>query len=137
MNTRLEKQIKWYDSKANTAHKRYKCLQTIEIITATLIPLLSGYTTHIFFAVLVGILGSVIAIIGSIIKLNKYQEIWIEYRSTCEKLKYQKYLYITNCAPYNDADETKENLFVRTIEGIITSENYHWKNNQIDKKNSK
>lgn len=136
LDTRLDEQIKWYDDKANIAQKRYKCFQIIEIILATCIPLLSGYASHKFIAILVGILGLVIAIIESIVKLNKYHENWIEYRSTCEKLKYHKYLFITNCAPYNDNDETKENLLIKTIEAIIVSENYQWKISQIEKKNS-
>ena len=47
---------------------------------------------------------------------------------TCEMLRYQKHLFLTDSAPYNTEDETIENIFVRNIENIISSENNQWKN---------
>ena len=51
-------------------------------------------------------------------------------------LKYQKYLFLTSSAPYNDQDETIENIFIRNIENIISSENNQWKNINATKKNA-
>lgn len=135
IKNRLDEQIKWYDDKSNSAQKKYKIFQYIKIILASIIPLLSGYSSNFSIAIIIGICGSIIAIIESIIELNKYHENWIEYRSTCELLKYHKYLYITNSSPYNNSDETKDNLFIRNIETIISSENNNWKINQKEKKN--
>lgn len=126
---RVDDQIKWYDEKSQEAQKWYKRLQKIEIILAALIPLLSGYTTSCAqIAFVVGLFGAIIAVIESVSKLNKYHENWIQYRSTCEMLRYQKHLYLTKSAPYNTQDETIENIFVRNIENIISSENNQWKN---------
>jgi len=126
---RVDNQINWYDKKSQDAQKRYKQLQITEIILASLIPLLSGHMASCkYMAVIVGLFGAVIAVIESISKLNQYHENWIQYRSTCEMLRYQKHLYLTESAPYNRQDETIENIFVRTIETIISSENNQWKN---------
>ena len=126
---RVDDQITWYDKKSQEAQKWYKRLQVAEIILAALIPLLSGYSTScVQIAVIVGLFGAIIAVIESVSKLNKYHENWIQYRSTCEMLRYQKHLYLTETAPYNRQDETIENIFVRTIENIISSENNQWKN---------
>lgn len=126
---RVNDQIKWYDEKSQEAQKWYKRLQIAEIILAALIPLLSGYSTScVQIAFIVGLFGAIIAVIESVSKLNKYHENWIQYRSTCEMLRYQKHLYLTESAPYNRQDETIENIFVRTIENIISSENNQWKN---------
>ena len=129
MKARVDDQISWYDKKSLHCQKVYKFYQTTEIIIAAFIPLLSGYSDkHISIAIIVGIMGAIIAIIESITKLFKWHENWIEYRTTCELLRYQKHLYLTKSAPYNTEPETIDNLFVRNIENIISSENNKWKN---------
>ena len=129
LEKRVDDQINWYDQKSKDAQKWYKRLQKAEIILASLIPLLSGYVaSNKCIAFIVGLFGAVIAVIESISKLNKYHENWIQYRSTCEMLRYQKHLYLTGSAPYNNQDETIENIFVHNIENIISSENNQWKN---------
>ena len=126
MEKRVDDQISWYDAKSVHCQKIYKFYQTAEIIIAALIPLLSGYSNmHIS-----------IAIIESITKLFKWHENWIEYRTTCELLRYQKALYLTKSAPYNTEPETIDNIFVRNIENIISSENNKWKNINLQEDNS-
>ena len=115
---RLDPQIEWYSKKSKHCQKLYKTIQIIEIILAATIPLLSGYSDILLIS---------ITILESIAKLNKYHEYWIQYRSTCEILKYQKHIYLTSSAPYNKEDESVDNLFVRNIEQIISSENNQWK----------
>lgn len=125
---RVDNQINWYDKKSTTAQKFYKLYQIIEIILAALIPLFSGYATVCpLIPIIIGIFGATIAVIEAITKLYKFHENWIQYRSTCELLRYQKYLYITGSAPYNKDEETIDNIFVRNIENIISSENNQWK----------
>ena len=126
---RVDDQINWYDKKSQEAQKWYKLLQIIEIILASLIPLLSGYTSSCKkLSIIIGLFGAIIAIIESVSKLYKFHENWIQYRSTCQMLRYQKHLYITGSAPYNKEDETIENIFIRNIENIISSENNQSKN---------
>ena len=125
---RVDNQIDWYDKKSIEAQKWYKRLQKAEIVLAAFIPLLSGYATNKCIAFIIGAFGAIIAIIESISKLNKYHENWIQYRTTCEMLRYQKHLFLTGSAHYNSENETIENIFVRNIENIISSENNQWKN---------
>lgn len=133
IKTRVNDQIDWYDKKSISCQKKYKITQTIEIILAALIPLLSGYAKDcIIIAIIIGTLGAAIAIIESLTKLYKWHENWIEYRTTCELLRYQKHLYETKSAPYNSEPESIENIFVRNIENIISSENNKWKMVNID-----
>lgn len=129
IETRVDPQIKWYSSKSKHCQKMYKRFQVTEIVLASFIPLLSAYSEKCWIiAFVVGVFGAIIAIIESVTKLYKYHENWIQYRTTCELLKYQKHLFLTNSYPYNDSDETKENIFVKNIENIISSENNQWKN---------
>ena len=138
LKERVDDQINWYDQKSKSAQKWYKRLQIAEIILASLIPLLSGYMpSYKWIAFIVGLFGAIIAVIESITKLNKYHENWIQYRSTCEMLRYQKHLYLTGSAPYNNQNETIDNIFVRNIESIISSENNQWKNLNTARENAK
>lgn len=137
---RVDNQIEWYDVKSNTCQKRYKIIQVIEIVSASAIPILSGYATKAFaIPIVIGILGAVIAIMESIVKLEKYHENWIEYRSTCELLRYQKNLFLTSSSPYSEnGEESTFNVFVKNIEQIISSENNQWKiHNTKDKPDDK
>lgn len=133
---RVDDQINWYDKKSKTSQNIYKFFQTVEIILAALIPLLSGYVDDsCLIPITIGVFGAIIAIIESITKLFKWHENWIEYRSTCELLRYQKHLYLTQSAPYNTAPESVENMFVRNIENIISAENNKWKSiNTLEEK---
>ena len=135
---RLDPQINWYDKKSMEAQKAYKIFQITEIVLASIIPLLTGYSNvHFSIPIIVGIFGAVIAIIESLTKLYKFHENWIQYRSTCELLKYQKYLYLTNSSPYNEEEETKGNIFIRNVESIISSENNQWKTINSEKSSKK
>lgn len=139
ISTRLDPQIEWYDEKSVHAQKRYKQFQVVEIILAAFIPLLSGYTSLCdLIPIIIGILGAIIVIIESVTKLYKYHQNWIQYRSTCEMLLYQKHLYLTRSFPYNPNDETVDNIFIKNVEEIMSAENRHWKSiNTAEKGNSK
>lgn len=129
---RLEDQINWYDTKSQLNQKRFKQLKIIEILSAASIPFLVAYADKsIEIQVIVGLLGIAIAVITGIFGLYKFQENWIEYRTTSETLKHHKYLYETACLPYN-----KENRFqklVQTCEAIISKENSNWSQYIIEK----
>ena len=128
IKSRVDNQINWYDQKSASCQRKYKLTQTIEIVLAALIPLLSAYSKDcVLIALIVGALGAAIAIIESLTKLYKWHENWIEYRTTCELLRYQKHLFVTKSSPYNIEPENVENIFVRNIENIISSENNKWK----------
>lgn len=138
MSKRLDPQIKWYDEKAMQDQKYYKYSQLIEIVLASSIPLLAGYSKYNFWIpVIIGILGALIAIIESVTKLYRFHENWIQYRTTCELLKHQKHLYITNSFPYNTGEETIENIFIKNVENIMSSENGQWKDINSEKSKKK
>lgn len=135
LTLRVDDQIRWYDEKSKQAQKKYKQLQTMEIIIAALIPILSGMSTkHFVIPIIIGILGAAIIVIEALSSLNNYHENWIEYRSTCELLKHEKWLYEMRAYPYGD-NSTPENLFVSKIENLISSESNKWKTNNADKLN--
>ncbi|MGN0305116.1 MAG: DUF4231 domain-containing protein [Lachnospiraceae bacterium] len=133
ISTRVNNQIEWYEKKARSCQRKYTISQTIEIILAALIPLLSSYANDFkMVGFIVGVFGAAIAIIKSLGKLHKWPENWIGYRTACDLLRYQKVLFETHSAPYNTKPESVENIFVHNIEQIISSEHNQWKSFNLE-----
>ena len=132
LEERLQNQIDWYSAKSKKNQDWFKLLRLVEILAAATIPFLAGYVTDAtpLFKISIGLLGVLIAVVAGIISLNKFQEIWVEYRTTSETLKHQKYLFLTGVAPY--AGDKAFQLLVQTVEGIISKENSDW-NNYVQK----
>ena len=125
INERVDDQIGWYDQKSQRAQRWFKILRAIEIIAAGSIPLFAGFGGGSNWSVVVaGVLGAAVAILASFLSLNQFQENWIEYRTTCESLKHEKYLFLTNAEPYHEEDHF--GLFVQRIESLISKENSAW-----------
>jgi hypothetical protein len=135
INDRLEDQINWYDSKSQTNQRWFKRLRFTEIICAAIIPFLAGAPSSIYGQIVIGILGIVIAVSASLSVLNKYQENWLTYRTTCETLRHEKYLFLTKCKPYDNSDSF--NKLVERVESLISKENSHWFRNTGDKLRNK
>jgi hypothetical protein len=122
---RVDGQIEWYNRKSGTNQRWFRWLRIVEIIAAASIPLLVGYADSISeFKVAVGILGLLIAVIAGILGLYQFQENWAGYRTTCEALKQEKYLFLTKTQPYDQGDSFA--LFVQRAENLISKENANW-----------
>ncbi len=122
---RVEDQINWYDGKSQDAQKWFKRLRGAEILSAAAIPLIAGFGQDSFLVTLsVAFLGALIAVLTAVISLNQFQENWIEYRTICESLKHEKFLYVTKAEPYHQNDSFK--LFVQRVESLISKENSAW-----------
>lgn len=128
LEKRLEYQIGWYDNRSVKNQKWFKRLQVIVIIASAIIPFLSGYMGEStqYLKYIIGCLGLVIAAITAVLGLYQFQENWLEYRTTCESLRHEKYLFLTGAEPYN-ADEPFL-LLVERVEGLISKENTNWQN---------
>lgn len=126
LKSRLDDQICWYDNKSNWNQKWFKRLQVSQIIAAALIPVLVNYVTDTsgYMRIIVALLGAGIAIVSGVIGLYKLQENWLEYRTTCESLRHEKYLFLTKADPYGN--EKPFNLLVSRVETLISKENTNW-----------
>ncbi|SEL76890.1 Protein of unknown function [Colwellia chukchiensis] len=127
LSKRIDAQIQWYDRKSQHAQRIFKALRGFEIVAAASIPLLTATAEPLDNTVtlfVVGIIGVLIVITSAITSLNQYQENWIEYRTTCETLKHEKYLFATKTSPYHGQDAFPK--FVQRAEGLISKENSNW-----------
>src|SRR5690625_717844 len=91
---RLDDQIEWYSKKSTDSQRKFKFFKTIEILSASSIPVLSVFSQKGQITWIIAIAGAVITIIESWLAITKYHENWIDYRSVCETLKHEKYMYL-------------------------------------------
>ncbi len=122
--SRLEDQIGWYGRKSQSAQRKFKRIKVVEILAAAVIPLLTGLKfPHV--ALVIGGLGVLITILEGILHLNQYQQIWTVYRSTCEGLLHEKYLFLARGGLYANAANPRA-LLAERIEAIMAQENGQW-----------
>jgi hypothetical protein len=121
---RLEDQIAWYDRKSQRNQNIYKNIKTVEIVAAAVIPFLSALKFR-EAAWVTGVLGVVITVLEGMLHLNQYQQNWIAYRSTCESLKHEKYVYLGNAAPYANVPNPHA-LLAERIESLVSQEHAKW-----------
>ena len=129
---RLEEQIEWYDRKSRNAQRWFKRIKVTEILAAAVIPFLAGLSFPSGFAwlknyqnpVIAG-LGVLITILEGFLHLNQYQQLWGTYRSTCEALKHEKYVYLAKAAPYASASDAHAMLAER-VESLVSQEHAQW-----------
>lgn len=119
---RLEDQIGWYDEKSTENQQWFKRLKIAGIIVAAVIPFAAGVAAP---AVLTGTLGVFIVVIEGLQSLNQYQQNWIIYRSTCEELKHEKYLWLAKAGPYVNV-ENADTLLAERVESLISREHAKW-----------
>jgi len=124
---RLVDQIEWYDKKSGQNKRWFLMLRWAEVVAAALIPFLSGQMNdpqHPHLSILIGCLGVLIAICAATSPLFQFQERWIEYRTTAESLKKEKFLYLTRIEPYQD--DSAFSQLVQRVETLVSKENTNW-----------
>ncbi len=119
---RLEDQIGWYDRKSSRNQKVYKWIKVVEIGAAALVPFAAGFKMRPEVA---GGLGVIVTVLEGLLHLNQYQHNWITYRSTCESLKHEKYLYLAQAGPYAAAANA-HTLLAERIESLVSQEHAKW-----------
>jgi hypothetical protein len=121
---RLEDQIGWYDRKSAYNQRMMKWIKGTEAIAAAVIAFSASLKLT---PSLTAGLGAVILILEALQHLNQYQNNWMTYRSTCEELKHEKYLYLAKAGPYEEAADAHV-LLAERIESHISREHAKWVN---------
>jgi hypothetical protein len=140
---RLEDQINWYDTKSGKLQKTYKRIKVVEIVAAAFIPFLSAlhisdgnWRLPVTLGTLTALLGVLITILEGVLQLQQYQQTWVNYRSTCEALKHEKFTYIARAGVYATAADPRA-LLAERMETIGSQENTKWASLQQPQKSAK
>jgi hypothetical protein len=123
---RLNDQLDWYDRKSGSNQKRYKRIKAVQLVLAGSIPVFSllGVSWAMWVT---AILGASVALLEGLQQLGKYDELWVDYRSTAEQLKHEKYLFLAGSGPYRGlkADEALK-LLAERVEERVSTEHAKW-----------
>jgi hypothetical protein len=123
---RLEDQLAWYDRKSTLNQRWYKQLKLVELAVAAALPVVAGLRAP---AWAVGVLASLIVVLEGVQHLYQLQEHWITYRSTCEALRHERYLYLATAGPYAGA-ANPHGLLAERIESLVSQEHAKWASNE-------
>ena len=132
---RLEDQIGWYENRSAQAQRAYSNLKIVQIIVGAVIPFFAGFQEQLKAvlpdrldlvpALLIAALGVIVVVLEGVQQLNQYQKTWLDYRSTAEALKREKFLFLAGAGPYAGSEERRPRLAER-IEELIASEHSRW-----------
>jgi hypothetical protein len=126
LTDRLDDQIQWLSAKAGRNQKMFRRLRLIELAAAASIPFVTGLIRESgdAFALSTGLLGVAVAVIAGVMSLFQFQETWVEYRQTAERLKREKYVFLTRSAPYDGDDRL--HVLVQRVEAALSDERSSW-----------
>ncbi|HMJ01746.1 MAG TPA: DUF4231 domain-containing protein [Conexibacter sp.] len=119
---RLEDQIDWYDGKSRHNQRWFKRLKILQIVLAAAIPVAAAASAP---SELAAAAGGLIVVLEGLQQLQQYQQNWGAYRSTCERLKHEKFLYLAGAGPYAGASRPGA-LLAERVEGLVSQEHAAW-----------
>ena len=129
LENRYWDQVKFYDSKAVRNQAIYRRMQWALIILAALTPVLIQIKQASIFGINFGFLATItsviVVILTAALKTFKYQENWINYRTTCEALKKEKYLFDAALSDYQQSED-REAQFIDRVEALLSREHTIW-----------
>jgi hypothetical protein len=119
---RLEDRIAWYDLKSQHNQRWFKAVKICQIVVAAAIPVAAAASAPVW---LMGGGGALIVVLEGLQQLQQYQQNWTTYRSTCERLKHEKFLFLGRAGPYAAAPDP-ESLLAERVEGLASQEHAAW-----------
>lgn len=125
---RLESQATWYDDKSQHSQRWYKRLKIAQVSLAVLIPATSLLPADgaKWAASIAGIL---IAVLEAVQQMNQYSTLWVTYRATAERLKHEKYLFLSAAGPYKSLSEPDRLIaLAERVEEHVSTEHANWFN---------
>ncbi|HEY4603592.1 MAG TPA: DUF4231 domain-containing protein [Blastococcus sp.] len=118
---RLVDQLDWYDRKSSDAQRAFKRVKVTELVIAAAIPVMAGTSVS---QIITAALGGAVVLLEAVQQLYQWQTNWVQYRSTAEALKHEKFLYLAVAGPYATGDRRR--LLAERLEGLISQEHAKW-----------
>jgi Protein of unknown function (DUF4231) len=102
-------------------------LKVCQIVTAAAIPVAAGASVPKW---LLGAAGALIVVLEGLQQLQQHQQNWIAYRSTCERLRHEKFLFASRAGPYREANA--EARLAERVESLVSQEHAAWTSHRED-----
>lgn len=127
LEERVKNQMQWYSKQSSNNKKWYMRLKAAETVLALLIPFLTAYISNNTpgLKIIVGSIGVLVALASNLVILFKLHENWLQYRTTLEAMKYEKFMFLTKTGVYATVPDPFK-AFVEKFEFIISKENANW-----------
>lgn len=119
---RLQQQIAWYDGQSMRAMAYYKTIKIFQLVAAATVPVVAGFGVSGW---LTGSIGSSIVVMEGIQQLFRYHEYWLSYRSACEALRRETWLFEARAGVYRAA-ENPDVLLGERLHEIASQESARW-----------
>ena len=119
---RLQQQIAWYDAQGMRAMAYYKTIKVLQLVAAASIPVVVSFDVTNWIT---GSIGSAIVVLEGIQQLFGYHEYWISYRSACEALRQETWLFEARAGIYREALEP-DALLAERLHNIAANESARW-----------
>ncbi len=124
LKDRVEDQIEWYDRKSASNKKWFMIFQIATLAASASVPVFAIFESGLWSRLTVAVLGAAAAVTTGIVSLYKFREHWVDYRTTAESLKHEKYKYLTGADPY--VGDGAFSILVERIESMVSKENTAW-----------
>lgn len=119
---RLQQQIAWYDRESMRAMAYYKAIKVLQLVAAAAVPVVAGFGASGW---LTGSIGSAIVVMEGVQQLFRYHEYWLSYRSACEALRRETWLFEARAGAYRVA-ESPDSLLAERLHEITSQESARW-----------
>ena len=119
---RLEDQITYYDGSSAKNKNWFIRFKILQLICAAAVPVAASVHARVWVT---GSLGAIVVVVEGIQQLGQYQQNWINYRSTAEALKHEKFLYLSDAGHYYGVADQQRVLAEQT-EALVSQENSKW-----------
>ena len=123
---RLEDQLAWYDARSTRYQARYKGLKLLQLSLAVSITLFSHLDPE-YAKWATSIAGATIAVLEGVQHMNQYATLWFDYRGIAERLKHEKFLFLSGAGPYKGLPEAERLIaLAERVEEQVSTEHATW-----------
>jgi hypothetical protein len=143
LKERYQGELRWYDKRSARNKRIYYWVQSVVIGLAAITPAFAGTglakTGEHVWAIWLTMVCSILVAIGTaLLKTFKFQENWLNYRTTAETLKKEMVSFDTETGDYLGLDVVdRRALFVERVEAVISRESTLWLTTQRKKDKEK
>ncbi len=135
ITNRIIKQIEWYDKKAIKSQQHFRRYSAVVLWISAFIPvatlLISSQNTssviQFLLKMIPAVLSALVLVFSSLASQERYQSLWVSYRSNCEVLKSILHRYFTKSREFSALSDAEAlNILVSVCEEYMIKEFETW-----------